>query len=96
MDRRDIYVEKLKARLDEWNAELNKAEAKARGAEADVRLRYDEGLEHMRSKRDEARQHLHEIEEAGEESWERLRRGFEQAWEDIRTGFERARDRFRQ
>lgn len=96
MDRRDIYVEMLKARLDEWNAELKQAEASAGSAEADTRLRSDEGLERMRRGRDETQRHLHEIEEAGEESWERLKRGFELAWEDIRRGFGRARDRFSQ
>lgn len=96
MDKRDVYVEQLKARLDEWNAELNRAEAQAIEARADLKLSYDEGLQRMRVQREEAWRHLHDVEEASEEGWERLRRSFEQAWDDIRSGFERARDRFRQ
>ncbi len=44
MSKRDAYVAKLKAQLDEWNAEVRKWEAKAEGAQADVRIEYEKQL----------------------------------------------------
>ena len=34
IEKRDAYVQKLKAQLDEWNADINKLEAKSDQAEA--------------------------------------------------------------
>ena len=50
MSERDAYVEKMKAKLDEWNAEIDRLEAKARGAEADARLRYNKQIESLRTR----------------------------------------------
>ena len=33
---RDAYVQKVKAKLDEWNAEIDRLEAQARQKEADA------------------------------------------------------------
>ena len=40
MNERDAYVEKMKAKLDEWNAELDRLSAKMSAAEADANLEY--------------------------------------------------------
>ena len=40
MSKKDEYVAKLKSQLDEWNAEVKKWEAKAKGAHADMRSQY--------------------------------------------------------
>jgi len=39
---RDAYIEKMKAKIDEWNAEISKQEAKARAAQADMKLKYED------------------------------------------------------
>ena len=40
MTDKDAYVQKLHAKLDEWNAEIDKLKAKADKAEADSRVEY--------------------------------------------------------
>jgi len=37
MEKRDEYVEKMKAQLDQWNAEIVKWEARASQAQAEAR-----------------------------------------------------------
>lgn len=37
ISKRGIYVERLKAQLDEWNVELDKLEARIRKAASDVK-----------------------------------------------------------
>ena len=34
---RDAFIEKTKAKIDEWNAEIAKQEAQMRGAQADMK-----------------------------------------------------------
>lgn len=41
MNKREQYIEKLKAQLDEWNAEVAKWEAKTRSAQVDMRIEYE-------------------------------------------------------
>ena len=51
---RKAQVDWMKARLDEWNAEIDKVEARMRQASAEARLRYEEQLREMRAQRDRA------------------------------------------
>jgi chromosome segregation ATPase len=95
MSDRDQYIEKMKARLDEWNADLAKLEAQARSAEADMKMQYDRQIEELRRQRDQAEKQLRELRTAGDESWERLRKGMEAAWDDMSRAFRDAADRFR-
>ena len=48
MSKRDEYIANLKAQLEEWNAEVRKWEAKAKEAQADVRMEYEKHLEALR------------------------------------------------
>ena len=45
MSERDVYVEKTKAMLDQWNAEIDKTKAKIDEAAADSKIRYQKQLE---------------------------------------------------
>ncbi len=95
MNDRDIYVEKMKAKIDEWNAELAKLEARSREAEADMRLRYDAQIQVMREQRKKAEERLKELQRASEESWKRMRDGMESAWDEMTRAFREAAERFR-
>lgn len=44
MSEKDAYVEKMKAKLDEWNAEIDKLQAKAKQAEADAEIQYNDEI----------------------------------------------------
>jgi hypothetical protein len=49
----DIYVQKLKAKIDEWNAEIDKLAAEADQADAESKIEYDKQLELLRARRKE-------------------------------------------
>ncbi|HVS27083.1 MAG TPA: hypothetical protein VHE58_07285, partial [Burkholderiales bacterium] len=61
MSKRDEYVEKLKAQLDEWNTEVAKWEAKAKAAQADVRTGYEKQLEVIRRQRSQAMERMRQV-----------------------------------
>jgi len=95
MSDRDVYVDKMKAKIDEWNADVAKLEARSREAEADMRLKYDDQIRELREQRERAEERLKELQRASEESWKRMREGMETAWDDLTRAFREAADRFR-
>jgi chromosome segregation ATPase len=95
MSDRDVYVEKMKTKIDEWNADLAKLEARSREANADMRLKYDEKIQELKGQRERAEEQMKELQRASEESWKRMRDGMESAWDEINRAFREAADRFR-
>lgn len=95
MSDRDVYVEKMKAKIDEWNADLAKLEARSREVEADMRLKYDQQIKELREHRERMEERMKEFQRAGEESWKRMREGMESAWDEMARAFREAADRFR-
>lgn len=95
MSNRDAYVAKLKAQLDQWNAEIDKLEAKGRELQADTQVSYNEKLENLRTRRDEATAKLKELQTASEGAWEDLKAGTEMAWDSLREAVSSAWSHFK-
>ena len=94
MSKRDQYVEKLKAQLDGWNAEVAKWEAKTRSAQADMRIEYEKQLEAFRRQRDQALEQMRKVQAATGDAWIDLVRGADDAWAKMREAFEKAQSHF--
>ncbi len=95
MSDRENYIAKAKARIDQWTAEIDRLEAKAREADADARLAYSQQIEEMRSQRDTAQEKLAELRQAGDSAWEDVKSGFDKAWDDMTSALDKATARFR-
>ncbi len=95
MSTRDAYVAKVKATLDEWNAELDKLEARAASAQADAKLQYEKQMQTLREQREEAREKLRQLESASEAAWQDMQRGFDAAWGSMTRGWSDAMKRFK-
>ncbi|MGA7178595.1 MAG: coiled coil domain-containing protein [Thiobacillaceae bacterium] len=95
MSKRDAYVQKMQAKLDEWNSEIDKLAAKADSAQADAKLKYQEQVEKLKVQRDAARHKLDELAHASESAWEDLRTGVDLAWESISMAVKDAIARFK-
>lgn len=87
MNRRDEFVEQMKARLDEWNAEIDALSERARRAGAEAQTRYQEDIERLKQRRDETRRRLEALQFAGEAAWDSLQQGLEEAWELMRKAW---------
>lgn len=95
MSTKDEFVQKMHARLDQWNAEIDALTAKADAAEANARAEYHKQLEALRGKRDHARSKLNEVESASEGAWQDLKAGVELAWESVSEAVRSATARFK-
>ena len=94
MSKRDEYVEKLKAQLDQWNTEVAKWEAKAQKAQANARIEYDKQLKEVRRQRDQALEQMKKVQAATGDAWVDLVRGADEAWAKMREALEKARSHF--
>lgn len=95
MSERDAYVDKMKAKLDEWNAEINRLSAKGEGVQADAKLEYDRQIEVIKKQRDEARQQLNKLQAASDSAWKDLCKGADAAWENMTNALKEAASRFK-
>lgn len=95
MTSRDEYLEKFKANLDEWNAEISKLEARAREAQADAKIQYEKQLASLREMRDDAQEKFMEMQNATTEAWDAMLKGTEKAWQAWVGAFEEARSKFK-
>lgn len=91
---RDAFVKKMKAKLDEWNAEIDKLEAQSRQKGADVQADYQKRIADLKDKRQETRQKLDKLQDAGESAWEDLKSGVELAAGAMGDALKSARARF--
>ncbi|MGY4879190.1 hypothetical protein ACLUEY_15065 [Vreelandella aquamarina] len=95
MSQRDEFVEDMKARLDEWNAEIDKLTAKAHQANDDAREKYKEDIERLKQRQAETEQRLEELQHASSEAWDTIREGMEDSWELMQKAFRDASSRFK-
>ncbi|MCF8129709.1 MAG: hypothetical protein K9N10_14465 [Deltaproteobacteria bacterium] len=94
MSTKDAYVKKLHAKLDEWNAQIDKMKAKADQAEADSRIEYNKRIAELQEKRNETKEKLETLREAGEGAWEDLKSGVQLAVESMEEALASAKSRF--
>lgn len=91
---KDTYIEKLKAQLDEWSAQIDSLELTAQQVDTEVRASIQAHIDDLKAKRDEALQKLAELQDATEEAWEEVKKGSETVWETIKQTFEHAKAKF--
>jgi hypothetical protein len=91
MPDRHQYVEKLKAKLDEWDRELATFEDRARSASDDVKKRSHLALADLMTARQQLSHSLTEIVDASDDAWQALRLSMDRAWDNVRTGLLAAR-----
>jgi uncharacterized coiled-coil DUF342 family protein len=92
---KEAYEKKIQAKLDEWNAEIDKLKAKADSAEADAQLEYYQKIEELRSMRENAANKLSELRAAGEDAWADLKAGIDGARDSLDKALKSATSRFK-
>ena len=90
---REDYLNKVKAKLDEWNAEIGVLEARLDQVKADARIQYQKQLEDARKRRDELKQKLDQVSSSGEEAWGELKSGLDLAWDALSDAVKSAKSK---
>jgi hypothetical protein len=80
IDTKEAYVEKLQAKLKEWQADIDKLKAKAAQSKADMKIQINEQIGNLESNSQEIQKRLHELGQASGSAWKDIKSGVEQAW----------------
>jgi len=88
---REAYIDKLTAQLKQWDAELEKLEAKAGEAKAGYRKQ----IKDLRDKKQAAQERKEEVKQASEESWEEIKSGVEEAFGTMKNALQSAMSKFK-
>ena len=94
MTTRHEYIEKLKDKLDEWDADIDELEASAKKTTTDLKSEFKDQLASLRVKRDLAKLKLSEIMDSSEEAWEDIKDGADEAWNSLKDAIEKAQSHF--
>jgi predicted nucleic acid-binding Zn-ribbon protein len=84
MAKRDEYVDKMKAQMDELNEEIGKLEEKLSAASEATREKLAPHLDKARDARDRVAKKLGELMDAGEASWDALQDEVEHLWKTFK------------
>ena len=95
MKDKEAYIRKLHAKIDEWNADIDKLTAKASQVEAESRIEYQKQIEAIKSKRDDIEKKAAEISHSGGEAIGDLKAGIDLAWEAMNEAIKSAASRFK-
>ncbi|MFT5133214.1 MAG: hypothetical protein ACI9SC_001684 [Gammaproteobacteria bacterium] len=94
MTEKELYQQKKQARLDEWDAEVDKLKARTSGVSADAQLALNRQIEVLEARIKKGKTWLAEIEDASEDAWESIKGDVESAWDSITSGFSDAATKF--
>ncbi len=90
----DAYVEEIKAKIDDYNVEINKFQAKVDKVRAAAQAPYLKHLEEIKAKRLALEGKIEELRHSGETAWEDVKKGVELAWKSLGKSIRTARSRF--
>lgn len=94
MTSRHEYIDKLKEKLDEWDADIDELEERAQKTKTEIEFELKDQVTALKLKRDIVKLKLSEIMDASEEAWEDIKAGAEEAWADVKDAMEKAKSHF--
>ncbi|MDT8404726.1 hypothetical protein [Sulfuriflexus sp.] len=95
MEKKEIYQEKMSAKLHEWQAKIDALKARADQVGADQKLKYQEQIDNLRTKQRHMREKLDELKAASESTWEEIKTRVDRAWEDLEGAVEKLTKKFK-
>lgn len=95
MPDKDTYLAEARAKIDQWNADIDKLQAAAAEAGADAKVEYDKQIDALRTQRDEVEAKLKDMADASGDAWQDMKAGFDKAWDTVSDAFTKAMSRFK-
>jgi chromosome segregation ATPase len=94
MNRKELYVQHLQAKMKEWEAEMDKLSARLEQAEVKNRLELKKQIESIDEEKEKVKTRLEELKDSGEDAWEEMRAGVQAAWNELEKSMKNAKDAF--
>jgi ATP phosphoribosyltransferase regulatory subunit HisZ len=93
-DKREDYIRKLEAKLDECDARLDKLAAEAAQADEQTKTKYYKQMEELREKRKDVEQEIQDLIDEKESVWDDLKQGIDNSWSTWKQSFTKAKSEF--
>jgi hypothetical protein len=91
---RELYQKKMRAKLDEIKADVDRLKVKASETGADARIHLNRQIRELDGRIEEGKMKLAALASAGEDTWILIKKGIESSWDsmksavdDVMTGF---------
>lgn len=94
MSERQAYIEKLEATLKEWDSQISKLSAKVKKVKADIKIDYNNKLDHTKAKREELASKIQDLQLSGDDAWQAIKDGADLISSDIKKTFDNIKSKF--
>ncbi len=94
MKDRDAYVKEIKAKIDDWNKEIDKFTTKAAKAKKEAGHAAEEQIETLRKHTKSYQKKFADLQKASGKAWGEIRDGLEEAGDALKDAFKKAKKHF--
>ena len=95
-EKRDEYLQEIQPELDKLGAKISEYQAKLEYAQADAQGQLQELVDLLTTQRDAIAQRFEALQQANDEAWSEVQSGFENAWSEVCASFDKAAEQFHQ
>ena len=95
MEKRELYLDKIRAEIDQYSAKLAGMHGKANEVQADIKLDYLKQVKKLEGKRDNLKEKYEQLSKSSESSWKDMKDETEIAWNELKIAVSKATDHFR-
>lgn len=89
-DKKD-FLEKQKALLRDWTRQIDELKLRAKKAQVDASVKFENYIDDLKLKYEEALSRLEKTEDQGDLGWEELKAAVDVAWEELKQAIEKAK-----
>lgn len=92
MENRKEYIDKMAAKLKEWDDEILKLQDKATDSTDKVKTEIENHIKDLQTKKDAANQKLSELQEVGKDTWGDVKAGAELTFDALGDSVKKVRN----
>ncbi len=91
MNQKEAYIEKAKARLDEFGAEIDRLEAEAAKKKAQGSAEYHQRLADLKGHQKKLGERVEQLKDASGDAWGEIVAGADRVTDEMKKSFEKVR-----
>ena len=95
MTEKKDFLKMQKEMLKEWTRQIDEIKTRAKKAQVDASVKFENYIDDLRVKYEEALANLEALKNTGDQRWEELKTAVDTAWEELKQGMDKARNMFR-
>ena len=95
MTEKKDFLEKQKSLFSDWIRQIDELKLKAKKAQVDASVKFDNYVDDLRTRYEEALSKLEKNQNAEDRRWEEVKAAVDIAWEELKQAIEKSKTLFR-